>query len=151
MRRLVSVLAATFAMAAATLAVAPAASAAGSYGCSGSLIDSYPIQHASSTWGTAYLYYDSSTGNNCAAAVKNSNGYRGTDTLTTVYMQRCSSTTPGTCGSIEASDNDSGQYSYYAGPAVVYAAGHCVQVTASIWDPSHSDVATTVQNGVHCG
>jgi len=135
-----------------TIVAAPAANAAG-YGCSGSLIDSYPVVNYGSTWGHVYLYYSSSTGKNCAVTVKNSNGYEGTATDTAIFLDRCTGTTPGHCGSISKSVDDQGYYSYYAGPVSLYAAGHCIQIIGSIWGPSHTNdehgVVTKV--GVHCG
>ncbi|MEU7026550.1 hypothetical protein AB0A60_07615 [Streptomyces sp. NPDC046275] len=129
---------------------APAASAGG-YGCNGSLIDTYSIKNGSTVWGSTYLYYDSATGNNCAVAVKNSTGYAGTSSFTSVYLQRCNSSTPGYCGGIAASVDDSQNYTQYAGPVSLYAAGKCLQVQASIWNPAHTVVATQVATGVHCG
>ncbi|WP_326605008.1 hypothetical protein [Streptomyces sp. NBC_01800] len=149
-KRILAFLAVFASFAGFALISAPAASAGG-YGCSGSLIDSYSMKNGSTTWGTTYLYYDSSTGNNCAVAVKGSAGYAGTATQTTVYLQRCASSTPGNCGGIEKTSSDVGNYTSYAGPVSLNAAGHCIQVTASIWNPAHTVVASTVQTGVHCG
>ena len=52
--------------------MAPSASAAG-YGCSGSQIDTYPVKTSGgTTYSNIYLYYDSSTGENCASNVRTS-------------------------------------------------------------------------------
>ncbi|EST27189.1 hypothetical protein N566_23440 [Streptomycetaceae bacterium MP113-05] len=142
----------TFAPAANAADQVPAASAAaGNHGCSGSLIDSYPVLDQGSTWGTTYLYYDASTGDNCAVAVKSSGGYKGTASLTRVQLERCESSTPGTCGDTDASIEDAGQYSYYAGPVVLNAAGRCLNISAEIWDPTQVEVARIDYTAVHCG
>ncbi len=161
MRRTLASILTACGMAAAAVAFAPAASAADlaspsanaaeNYGCVGSLIDSYPIGNQGSIWGTTYLYYDASTGDNCAAAVKSSGGWKGTATLTRVQMERCASSTPGTCGDTDASIEDSGQYAYYAGPVTLNAGGKCINITAEIWDPSRTEVARVTHTAVHCG
>ncbi|MFR9676866.1 hypothetical protein [Streptomyces sp. TR06-5] len=151
MRRTLASLLTACGMTAAALTFAPAAHAAGNYGCSGSLIDSYEVGNQGSNWGTTYLYYDASSGENCAVTVKSDLGYKGTASLTRVQLERCSSSTPHVCGDTDASVEDSGQYAYYAGPITLNAAGKCINIATEIWDPTQVEVAATSRTAVHCG
>ncbi|MFC8392220.1 hypothetical protein [Streptomyces sp. NPDC057238] len=133
----------------ATLIAAPTASAAG-YGCSGSLISTYPVKDNSGvSRGNVYLYYNSSTGYNCAATVKNSAGAYGTPTLTNVTLDRCKAGTSGSSCYSEKKVTDEGLYSYYAGPVSLSASDRCISIYGLIlgsWG-----TAQVSRSGVHCG
>ncbi|MEV5884512.1 spore-associated protein [Streptomyces sp. NPDC052020] len=64
--------------------------------------------------GTVYLTYNSSTGENCVATIRNSPG-TALDMSAWVFV-------PDT----EETDEDYGRYTSYAGPTYVYGKGHCV-------------------------
>ncbi|MER7714588.1 hypothetical protein ABTX83_29220 [Streptomyces werraensis] len=122
---------------------APAANAAaaGAYGCSGAQINTFPVKTSSgSTWGNVYLYYDASTGRNCAVTVKTA--YVGTPSFTGIYLN--------VTGGGDY-DDDAKDYSYYAGPVSIYAAGRCISINGVVWNPAHTVMAQQVAVGVHCG
>ncbi|SOD85179.1 hypothetical protein SAMN06272765_2585 [Streptomyces sp. Ag109_G2-15] len=142
-KRIISVLSVLFSLFGFALITAPSASAAG-YGCSGSLVDNHPIRTTENvTYGNLYLYYDSSTGYNCAVAVKNSAGGAGTASKTTVSIFRCTAgASTGDACTTDASDDDSGNYSSYAGPVKVYAPNRCIRLYANIWHPTNGWIAS---------
>ena len=149
-RRIFGMLAATIAMLASGLMFAPAASAAG-YGCSGSEIDTYAVKTSGGTqYATIHLYYDSSSGNNCAVTVATAAGGYGTADTTMVNISVCSGTTLTSCVSGEITHKaQAGNFQYYAGPVSVYAANHCILVSGS---RNHNGVVAGNQYGpVHCG
>ncbi|WP_329306593.1 hypothetical protein OG322_16620 [Streptomyces sp. NBC_01260] len=86
--------------------VAPAASAAG-FGCAGSQIDVYPVTDADNgaVLSDIFLYYDASTGKNCASNVRTSAGGAGTAARISVSVWAD--------GGSAVTDN--GIYSQYAG------------------------------------
>ncbi|SNX63469.1 hypothetical protein SAMN06272735_5278 [Streptomyces sp. TLI_55] len=148
-RTVVSGFAVALATVGATLVTAPTASAAG-YGCSGSLISTYPVKdNGGTTRGNVYLYYNSSNGYNCIATVKNSAGAYGTPTLTNATLDRCKAGTSGSNCYSEKKVWDEGLYEYYAGPVSLYADGHCISIFGEIlgsWG-----TALVSRDGVHCG
>lgn len=154
--RIVAVFSALFAIAGFSLVSAPAASAAG-YGCSGSLIAQKSIRTTENVqFGVLNVYYDSSTGVNCAAAVKYAAGGAGTPSQTSVSIYRCvAGSAPGSSCYTDDSDSDSGSFSSYAGPASVYAAGRCIRLYASIWHPTNGWIGTywggNANKAEHCG
>ncbi|MFR9725193.1 hypothetical protein ACL02R_17770 [Streptomyces sp. MS19] len=159
MRRLVAVLATVAAAAALTGTAAPGASAGGAsaaaeYGCNGSLINTYPVRTpAGAVWGNIRLYYDGSTGRNCAVNVKTAAGGSGTRGWTSVNLYRCASSTPGRpCRwQDETYDGDGGPYAYYAGPVSIPAAGKCIRVTGFVGTAPSNASGGSGTNGVHCG
>lgn len=131
MKKALAVLGAVFSIFAGMLTLAPAASASG-YGCSGSQIDTYPMYNSGTLFGDVYLYYDSSTGKNCAVTVATSAGGYGVSKLMYVSIDRCNETVDtGNCTG-PAGVSDKGYYDYYAGPVSISAAGHCIAVTGQI-------------------
>ncbi|WP_075031803.1 hypothetical protein [Streptomyces mirabilis] len=134
------------------LVLAPAASAA-TYGCSGSEIGTYPVTTSGGTnYGTIHIYYDSSTGKNCAAAVGSSAVSGKSNIYMSVTIFKCSQTSPSSSCSYVSSDPDSGYYSYYAGPVTMYSPNNCIQVGATIRNDSIGTVATGSSGGAkYCG
>ncbi|GAA1292532.1 hypothetical protein Psi02_50010 [Planotetraspora silvatica] len=139
---------------AAGLLVAPATAAnAGAYGCTGTDVGSWPVYDEYGTVGDIHLYYDSSTGWNCAAAVKRTS-YVFYGLATHIYI---------TINNSAYDDNhvknnfasDSGMYKYYAGPAKVYGKGMCIWLQAGIADVSgpnaQGNYITRYVNRVACG
>ncbi|MFB7666387.1 spore-associated protein A [Kitasatospora sp. NPDC056138] len=126
---------AVLAAASAGLLIAPTTASAASYnGVCGSgyaVIDHYDL----GSYGTMYLTYNSSNGNNCVVTVRNSPGAKlwmtagvkrsGTDWSTTT--------------------TDAGSYSTYAGPKYVYAPGSCID-----WGGQINGVGQDFYN-THCG
>ncbi|MEV6111230.1 hypothetical protein AB0L59_01630 [Streptomyces sp. NPDC052109] len=149
-RKIVAILASVAAVIGFSILSAPAASAAG-YGCSGNQIDSYSVKTSGgSQYATIYLYYDSSTGKNCAVTVSTSAGGYGSSKPMGAWLYVCTQTSPsGTC-STTTTQGDSGNYAYYAGPVSVYAAGHCILVDGS--DQWNGVTAYGSSGGAsHCG
>jgi hypothetical protein len=134
-----------------SLAAPSAASAATS--CSGSLIDSAPIRAGGHTYGTLDVYYNSSTGKNCAKAT-NATGVRRS---MSVWVFRCkdgTGTTVANCkdldGPVQGVNYDSGDYISYAGPVNTKgsSAGLCIRAGASM-SLASSDATAAI--GGHCG
>ncbi|AUA11673.1 hypothetical protein GTZ89_06260 [Streptomyces sp. SID8382] len=127
---------------------------AAEYGCTGSLIDTYPVRASTgATYGNIRLYYNSATGRNCAVNVKTSLGGYGKASHVSVTLKRCKTSTPGAwCNtSGEPWRQDWGNYTYYAGPVELSAAGRCIHVVGAVNDsPPHAD-GSSGSNGVHCG
>ncbi|MBW5252331.1 hypothetical protein JGS39_25630 [Streptomyces sp. P01-B04] len=152
MRRVVTFLTAFTTILLGALTLAPSASAAG-YGCSGSQIDSYSVitgsANGSVNYGNVYLYYDSSTGYNCAVTVANSAGGNGVAKEMYISLIKCTQTTStGTCTLTSTRDEDKGNYLNYAGPVKIPAAGHCIQISGRIVYKGKSAGAFSIG---HCG
>jgi hypothetical protein len=132
--------------------VAPSAASAVPTGtCAGTVIDSAPMKSGitNRTFGTLRLYYDSSSGKNCARAT---NGL-GETHLMSVFIFRCKSGTGSTyktCKPLDAVVLDEGHYSSYAGPVYTRgsAAGLCVYAGADMLD---GDDYARADIGGHCG
>ncbi|MEU3986735.1 spore-associated protein A [Streptomyces sp. NPDC026672] len=144
-KKVLATLASTISILGLAIVGAPAASAAtaGAYGCSGTEIDTYPVKAldgTGSTWGTVHLYYNASTGSNCAVTVKSV--YVGTPSFTAIYLNSSD-------GAVH--DDDAGNYSYYAGPVSIHAPGRCISINGVVWNPAHTELAQQVAVGVHCG
>ncbi|BFV55032.1 hypothetical protein KCMC57_up01360 [Kitasatospora sp. CMC57] len=132
-------------LSATSVLVLPAAPAsAAGWGCSGSEVSGSP--YAVTTGGGAvysyvHLYWDSSTGENCAVNVKVGR-LSGTPTLTEVALTACREDSPvgggpTQCTAIEYPMDPSRSdiyYSSYAGPVTVNGAGHCIMVTGITYD-----------------
>ena len=134
MKRIWGILVAVLALLGGGLLLAPAAQASG-YGCSGNLIDNYPVTYSGSTFGNVYLYYDSSTGKNCAVTVSNSSHGYGSSKWMVVELEKCTQTVDtGTCSSYSPAQEvkDQGNYLYQAGPVSISAAGHCILIYGRI-------------------
>jgi hypothetical protein len=143
MRRFVSIVGGLVLAAGGMFIGSPSAEAATSaYGCTGSEVGTYSIKSGSTAFGTLHLYYDSSTGRNCAANVATTAGGYGTATYKLVWLAECAAgTKPGaSCDPVDAEVQDpastSTKYTYYAGPVTLYAPGRCVIIGGTITSPS---------------
>jgi hypothetical protein len=96
--------------------------------CSGSRIDTMSI-----SGGYVAVYYNSSTGRNCALTYTNDPGH-------TQYIRITLSAQGG------ASQTDSGYYRYYAGPVSVYARHTCISYTGNVGGGPAEGTTWT-----HCG
>ncbi|MGE7435366.1 hypothetical protein [Kitasatospora sp. NPDC001175] len=118
--------------------------AAGGWGCSGSEVSGSPYavkDDNGNVFSWAHLYYDSSSGQNCAVNVKVP-ALSGTPSWTYVHLATCAETSPGNCTSTQADDDPtdfSKRYSQYAGPVRVNAQGHCVSLWAETYDNDTSN------------
>ncbi|MFE9205640.1 spore-associated protein A [Micromonospora sp. NPDC007230] len=83
--------------------------------------------------GTVYLTYSSSTGKNCVVTIREKPG---TATLMEAYLRRSGTSTW---------QKDSGNYTTYAGPVYVSAAGSCVDWGGTI------GTASKTRTGTNCG
>ncbi|HEY5835967.1 spore-associated protein A [Streptomyces sp.] len=111
---------------AASLAAAYNGACGSGYG----VIDSLPI----STLGTAYLTYNSSTGKNCVVTVRANPG-------TAMYMAAAIRL----AGNSASEVIDAGNYTTYAGPVYLYAAGKCIDWGGQIGSVYNQEF------GSHCG
>ncbi|GAA3709305.1 spore-associated protein A [Nonomuraea antimicrobica] len=116
------------------VAVATPASAAGPCGSGYTEIASYPITANFATKGYLEVYYSAATQQNCALAVGTGDTY-GKKTFKRVVIGL--STKP-------ATDEDKGDFAYYAGPVYVKAPGKCIDVEGYVED------ASAVGVSVHC-
>jgi hypothetical protein len=148
MRRILSVFAA-FGLLAATLTLAPTAASAATGDCSGNNIISKPLMYNDTKIGELDVYYNASTGVNCAK-MNHGGPTWGVSRDTYVYIAKCQATSPtGTCYVMD-DDFDFGSYSFYAGPVKVTAGTHCIQANGWIyWNGAERKVATG--QTVHCG
>jgi hypothetical protein len=128
---------------------------AASGNCAGSLVESRNLNVAGEKVGELDVYYDSSTGKNCAR-MNHAGSTWGKPLMTRVWIGICSETTPGnkTCHydpNTDAVDKD--VYSYYAGPATTKtsARGRCIAASGYLWiDGTRYAVGTDPWVG-HCG
>ncbi|MEU9865645.1 hypothetical protein AB0D99_32725 [Streptomyces sp. NPDC047971] len=138
-------------MAAAFLVIGAPAASAGGYGCAGGQIATYPVKYGSTTYGNIYVYYDASTGKNCAVNVATTAGGYGKDKYMQVEITRCSETSPSSTCHVEDEDYE-GYYpfKYYAGPVEIYASNKCINVSGEI--KYNGNTATGTNYGAdHCG
>ncbi|MFI6100658.1 hypothetical protein ACIA8G_34345 [Lentzea sp. NPDC051213] len=141
--------AAVLAVAAAASVIAPMNANAAEYGCTGSLIDTYKVYSSvPNHLSTIRLYYNSSTGYNCAANVKTAY-YSQFKHFASISMynqdfREDDNNRPG-----YNNDFDAGDFQYYAGPVKVYAKGKCVTIRAVTNYYTERGIKDAV--GVHCG
>jgi hypothetical protein len=123
--------------------------------CRGSLIESRNLNVGGKKVGELDVYYDGSTGKNCAR-MNHAGSTWGKKLRTRAWIGICSERTPGnkTCHYDPATDDvDLGDYSYYAGPVTtkVSAAGRCIAASGYLWiGGTRYAVATNPWVG-HCG
>ncbi|MFC4007778.1 hypothetical protein ACFOY2_11120 [Nonomuraea purpurea] len=129
-----------------TLTASPANAAT----CSGSLINTIAVKNGSTTYGTLKLYYNSSSGNNCARLDRVVN--YGTQKGMILSLYAC-----GSGWSVSKChqdyydiDQDSGQFGQYAGPVTVYGKGRCIQVQANV-QAANNSWANYNSPVFHCG
>lgn len=141
-------LAAVLAAAALTIA-APGAANAAEYGCTGTLLDTYAVKsRVGNTLSHIRLYYNASTGYNCASNVKTAY-YSQFKHDVSIYMhnqdfREDDNNRPG-----YNNDSDGGKFQYYAGPVKVYAKGKCVNIRAITY--YYDEMAIRDTGMVHCG
>jgi hypothetical protein len=116
----------------------------------GTLIEADNIMDGSTILGYLNVYYNSSNGYNCAETTSASATY-GVQKRMEVEIYACNDTVPGNGCTTMASDSDSGNYYYYAGPAGVHAPGHCIHAAGDIiWNGVDYFANTNPLVG-HCG
>jgi hypothetical protein len=137
-------------------ATGPAAAATGP--CAGSRIAHIGAYESGTILSWLNIYWDSSTGKNCARDDKDSAastyGYPG---LADVWLARCSQSTQGnTCTVVAQVEDSQWTYKYYAGPVYMPAAGHCIDsftITQGVVQrPVDGDLyqVQTSPNASHC-
>jgi hypothetical protein len=109
----------------------------------------------SAIWGNVELYWDSSTGRNCAKTVATSAGYYGTASYKSVILYRCvAGTKAGSSCQTDSQVADPGStsvhYTYYAGPVSLAAAGRCIAVTGEVDNPGGTAFAALHTPAMHC-
>ncbi|GAA0686468.1 hypothetical protein GCM10010193_45420 [Kitasatospora atroaurantiaca] len=132
------------------------ATTASAYGCTGGLVDSYPVKTSEGViFGYFYLYFDNSTGNNCAATIKTANSGYGTASVVKASISRCSNTSASnSCTKVSGTTStDEGNFAKFAGPVKVSAASTCITGFGSIvWGGVTATTSSTLGNrAVHCG
>ncbi|WP_431681335.1 hypothetical protein [Kitasatospora sp. KL5] len=156
MRRTLSALAAAGLVLLGGITLAPEANAATTYGCSGTLVDTYDLKTNGGTgtkYGEMYLYYSSADGGtNCAAAV-DTHFASGVTKYQAVYIYRCvAGTKPGDFCDYDRSDKNTGNFTWYAGPAkITGTANRCIMLYGRVDDPSNRAVADKSTLATHCG
>ncbi|MEV8092746.1 serine/threonine-protein kinase [Kitasatospora sp. NPDC085879] len=133
---------------------APATSA-GTYGCSGGLVGSYPVTTASGVvFGYFYIWFDNASGKNCAATIKTVNSGYGTASAVSASISRCSQTTAAaSCSTVAGTTaTDQGNFAKYAGPVRVSAVKTCITAAGSItWAGQTATTRSLGNRAVHCG
>ena len=123
--------------------------------CSGNLIDRKVVNYGGAPIAELAVYYDSSTGQNCARmnhlGVTYNRSYR-----TTVFIVACTERTPGpVCHYYGAPDTQDGNYALYAGPVHVTARGRCIHAAGDIYYPTSAPTnkrhVETSPPASHCG
>lgn len=154
-RRLAGV-AATTALVGAGVFLAGSAPAQASTLCSGTEVDHAAmtdIAGSGKVGGTLYVFYNSSTGRNCAYAT-NGTGVRHS---MFVWISRCASGTgqewyncQDSDSFIQGEDYDAGNYISYAGPVNTLgsASGVCIEAYGEI---DYNGITATADIGGHCG
>ncbi|HEV2637797.1 MAG TPA: hypothetical protein VGX23_21770 [Actinocrinis sp.] len=139
-----------------SLAAAPSAQATQtSSSCVGTLVQDTPLigQSSGKTLGYAELYWDASTGQNCAMT-ESSSATWGVPKYMGVWLTRCLTDTPSSTVVCAPEDSNTpkayndGTFSYYAGPVSVPGAGHCVAFMGEI--AYANDEAVYDSPGSHC-
>jgi hypothetical protein len=127
-------------------------------GCSGALIEHRPIRgdRTGNLFGYLDVYYNSSTGRNCARTVSSARTW-GVAKPMYVGLYKCSQTRRGGCTVVAKAEDKAnftyGSYAYYAGPRSLYAAGHCIAARGDIQFRGEHGAAFTPNypGGSHCG
>ncbi|MET7327522.1 hypothetical protein [Nonomuraea sp. NPDC005650] len=124
------------------VAGSPPASA-GAYGCTGSLVKSWPVPLKDAITKKYYylsdikLYYDARTGWNCAVLAKRPGKSRYGE-RTPMSIKLWNDTWPSEVVKNNVAADD-GRFKYHAGPVRVYGKNHCVSVLAKHGDYSGPD------------
>jgi hypothetical protein len=140
---------AAVAVAAGSMAATPGTAIAGGYGCSGTLVNTWPVRSAvPNTLSNIRLYYDASTGYNCAVNVKTAYYSQFKDETSITIMREDwtedDNNRPGV-----TIDSDGGEFSSYAGPVKIPAKGRCVMIDAITY--YYDEVARKYTGAVACG
>ncbi|GAA1182567.1 hypothetical protein F4556_001523 [Kitasatospora gansuensis] len=153
MRKAISVLTAALALIISGFTFAPAASA-GTYGCGGSLVDTYDVRTSGGTkYGQVNLYYSTADGGtNCAVTIDTYFGSGVSKDMNVVVVKCVAGSAQGSMCDVGDSRIDRGYYSWYAGPvAVTGTASRCVRVLGYIANPSDSSAyASVATSAAHC-
>ena len=114
-------------LAAGCVGVLPHSTAIAAVGnCAGGLIYDHVDYASGAPIAELAVYYDASSGNNCAR-VNHLGASYGRSSTTEVQIARCGSTKPSqACYTHAPYPSDSGNYAYYAGPVSVNAPSNCV-------------------------
>ena len=130
----------TLAVAGLSVGTTPVASATQTQtGCVGTLVQDTPISDDSGkVLGYVEIYWDGSTGQNCAMLMSSSADW-GVSKMMEIHMVECESDTPQPAADCRAvpgqNPTDDGNY-YYAGPISVNGAGHCIYVQGYVGVPT---------------
>ncbi|MFE3450620.1 hypothetical protein ACFXJ8_16975 [Nonomuraea sp. NPDC059194] len=134
----------------ATLVPLSIATPAQAASCSGSQIDTIAVKRGSSTYGSLKLYYNSSTGNNCARLDRVVDYGTKSGMILSLYACAKGQTQSQCFQNYRGLDQDSGQFGQYAGPVSVYGKGRCILVQAGVADRNHN-WANYTSPVFHCG
>jgi len=134
--------------------------------CSGSLVEHSPVDGdypigSDTLIGYVDIYYNSSTGDNCARAVTTGAAY-GKASSIIVEIDKCRETRPSRTCTVIAHDRDPksgfGSFGTFAGPVRVNAPRNCIQVTAHFAVPVPGDhslgaypQSSANEGAKHCG
>ena len=136
-------------------AVASPATSAGTYGCSGGLVGSYPVTAPNGVvFGYFYIWFDNASGQNCAATIKTVNSGYGTASAVKATISKCGQTAPAAnCTKVAGTTaTDQGNFAKFAGPVKVAAVKTCINGSGSItWNGVTATTASLGNRAVHCG
>lgn len=104
--------------------------------------------------GYFYIWFDNTSGRNCAATIKTVNSGYGTASAVKASISRCSNpSAAATCTKVAGTTStDEGDFTMYAGPVRVAAAATCITGSGSItWGGVTGTTASSLGNrAVHC-
>ncbi|HEY0662779.1 MAG TPA: hypothetical protein VGD21_15830 [Lysobacter sp.] len=127
-------------------------STASASNCTGTLIDYKRAYYRGEKVGELQLYYNSSTGNNCATFFHSGSTW-GKKLFTSVEVYVCKPSKYGNCGVWQWSpwwSRDDGWYLYRAGPVQVYGRDRCVQAMGYLDIAGATGADGVAVSGIHC-
>jgi hypothetical protein len=135
------------------VAVAPNNVDAATGNCSGTRIDTYPLRYGGTQIAELTLYWNASTGKNCARLNHYGPTY-GVASYTAVYLWSCSKPQQSQCFIVGTAAPDAGSFSYYAGPVSVTGTNLCVMAAGVIHYAGRYHWIVSNDSGyraTHCG
>ncbi|ROO84527.1 hypothetical protein EDD29_2054 [Actinocorallia herbida] len=125
----------------------PGSASAGGYGCSGSLRKTYAVKSKWNTISHVKVYYNSSSGWNCAVNVK-TKYYSQFKHKASIWLYNQTLAEDNVHEGVNT-DSDSGKFKYYAGPVKVKGRNMCISFVADTW--YYDEHAHLYKAGILCG
>jgi hypothetical protein len=117
--------------------------------CPGGRIEHIAMKSGSTTFAFLDVYFDSSTGSNCAMTVA-AGSAAGHATSIDVCLVRCKETSPGKTCTFDGDSCDAGPFHSFAGPVFEHAPGQCISAFGDLTF-SGITVSGDLVGATHCG